>query len=213
MRELRAARCPAVHCGHAGHTLLDEQPPPGGQSPNDAASLPERQPIMCEEIRLRPVEEHDIALFCAQQMDAEAIHMAAFTPAQPLDAAAFATRWARLRGDPTIVVRTIVVQGKVAGHIARYVEAGEHEVTYWLDRAFWGRGVATCALALFVGEVRERPLFARVAADNLASLTVLQRCGFVVYGEALSYAEARGCEIAELLLRLDAPPPPEAQPL
>src|SRR4249919_3318912 len=105
---------------------------------------------MPKDIHLRAVNSADIAVFHTQQKDATAIRMAAFTAAEPADEQAFAARWARQLADPTIVARTIVVDDQVAGNISRYVDEGHPEVTYWLGREFWGRGIATRALALFV---------------------------------------------------------------
>ncbi len=158
---------------------------------------------MGAEIQLRAVDDSDIPIFHAQESDAESIHKAAFMPAEPATMAAFAARWERLRRNASIVRRTIVVDGNVAGHIDTFVEDGNREVSYWLGRTWWGQGIATRALALFATEIDERPLFARVATDNVASLHVLQKCGFVIYGAARGYADARGMEIDEYLLRLD----------
>jgi RimJ/RimL family protein N-acetyltransferase len=48
-----------------------------------------------------------------------------------------------------------------------------------LDRPpFWGRGVATEALSAFLGLEPVRPLYAGVAKHNVASIRVLQKCGF-----------------------------------
>jgi RimJ/RimL family protein N-acetyltransferase len=74
-------------------------------------------------------------------------------------------------------------------------------VTYWIDRAFWGRGLATAALREFVRE-EPRPLHARVAKDNVGSRRVLEKCGFVLIAEERGFANARGAEIDELVLRL-----------
>ncbi len=158
---------------------------------------------MTAEVTLRAVADADIPIFHDHASDAEAIWMAAFTAAQPLDSASFAARWTRMRANATIVSRTIVVDGKVAGSIARYVEEDKAEVTYGLGRAFWNQGIATRALALFLVEEQTRPLYARAAADNHGSLRVLQKCGFVVYATEQSFADARGIEIDEHLLRLD----------
>jgi RimJ/RimL family protein N-acetyltransferase len=128
--------------------------------------------------------------------------MAAFTAAQPADITSFAARWARIRANDRIVARTIVVDGAVAGNISRYYDDGKPEATYWLGRAFWNRGVATHALALFLVEEQTRPLYARVAADNHGSLRVLQKCGFVIYATVRSFADARCVEIDEHLLVL-----------
>ena len=55
---------------------------------------------------------------------------------------------------------------------------GKREIGYWIDRAFWGRGVATEALSAFLCLEKTRPLYAGVAKHNVASIRVLQKCGF-----------------------------------
>ena len=90
----------------------------------------------------------------------------------------------------------------MVGSAAVYGEPGEREVTYWVDRAYWGRGVATAALRELLDEVRERPLYARAAADNAGSRRVLEKCGFRLTARASGYANARGAEIDEVVLTL-----------
>jgi RimJ/RimL family protein N-acetyltransferase len=80
---------------------------------------------------------------------------------------------------------------------------GEREVTYWIDRAYWGQGIATQALRALLAEVPERPLYARAASDNAGSLRVLEKCGFRVVAAARGYATARGAEIDETVLMLE----------
>jgi RimJ/RimL family protein N-acetyltransferase len=76
------------------------------------------------------------------------------------------------------------------------------EITYWIDRSVWGQGIASQALALLLDLVPVRPLYARAASDNVGSLTVLRKAGFVPIGTEISYANARGTEIEETILRL-----------
>src|SRR5215218_9325330 len=54
-------------------------------------------------------------------------------------------------------------------------EPGEREVTYWIGRSYWGKGIATDALTAFLAVERSRPLHARVASDNVASRRVLEK--------------------------------------
>ncbi len=156
------------------------------------------------EVLLRDVEAADLPIFFDQQLDPDANHMAAFTARNPTDRAAFMEHWARILGDETITKRTIVVDGQVAGNVASFDQFGEREVGYWIGKDFWGKGVATRALSAFLREVRVRPLHARVARDNLASLRVLQKCGFTICGEDKGYSHARGEEVEELILILSA---------
>jgi RimJ/RimL family protein N-acetyltransferase len=80
--------------------------------------------------------------------------------------------------DDTLVVRTIVADGLAAGNIGSWPENGQQLLGYWVGREWWGRGVATQALALLVDEVSIRPLYAHVAVHNVGSIRVLEKCGF-----------------------------------
>ncbi|WP_274562668.1 GNAT family N-acetyltransferase [Streptomyces spiramyceticus] len=154
------------------------------------------------DVSLREVVDSDVPVFFSHMSDPEAIQVAAFVAKNPPDRAAFNAHWARMRASDEIFVRTVVVDGAVAGHAAVYGPAEEREVTYWVDRAYWGRGVATAALRGLLALVPERPLYARAAADNTGSARVLQKCGFVVIGHDRGFANGRGAEVDELVLTL-----------
>ncbi|GAB3778491.1 GNAT family N-acetyltransferase [Nocardioides ungokensis] len=126
-------------------------------------------------VRLRGVEDRDLDVFFDQQADPQAVEMAAF-PAREKDQ--FAAHWAKLRADDSLVVRTIVADGMVAGNIGSWQDSGQQLLGYWVGREYWGRGVATQALALLVDEMSIRPLFAHVAVHNVGSIRVLEKCGF-----------------------------------
>lgn len=131
--------------------------------------------------------------------------MAAFTPKDPADREAFTAHWDRILADATVVIRTVVLDGQVAGSVLSYEECGKPEVSYWIGRAYWGQGVATRALADFLEHANAtRPIYARVAKDNVASIRVLEKCGFTTVSEETGFANARGEEIAELVLELKA---------
>ena len=154
-------------------------------------------------VRIREVLEADLPIFFDQQLDPEANQMAAFTSRDPSDRRAFDAHWQRLLDDASIVKRSIDYRGIVAGSIIAFERAGEPEITYWIGRRFWGKGVATEALQAFLREFRKRPLHARVAKDNLASLRVLEKCGFAICGEDRGFANARQEVIEEHLLVLN----------
>jgi RimJ/RimL family protein N-acetyltransferase len=157
-------------------------------------------------LTLREVRDDDLPLLFEQWADPVAAHMAAFTAPDHMDRDAFGRRWSRLRADGTVFARAIVVDDEVAGTIGSWGEPGEREVTYWIGRAHWGKGIATDALKALLAVDRSRPLHARVASDNLASRRVLEKCGFRVIATDRGVAEARSAEIEELVLRLDEPP-------
>jgi RimJ/RimL family protein N-acetyltransferase len=152
---------------------------------------------------LREVRDEDLAVLFEQWADPVAARMAAFTAPDHMDRDAFERRWSRLRADETVIARSIVVDGEVAGTIGSWGDPDEREVTYWIGRSYWGRGIATDALQAFLAVDPSRPLHARVAYDNVASRRVLEKCGFRVLATERSFAEARSAEIEEVVLRLE----------
>jgi RimJ/RimL family protein N-acetyltransferase len=155
------------------------------------------------ECALREVQDEDLAVLFEQWADPVAARMAAFTASDHMDRDAFERRWSRLRADESVINRAIVVDAEVAGTIGSWGEPGEREVTYWIGRFYWGKGIATCALNAFLSVDSSRPLHARVAHDNVASQRVLEKCGFRVVGTDRGFAEARSREIEEVVLRLE----------
>jgi RimJ/RimL family protein N-acetyltransferase len=153
-------------------------------------------------VRLRDTVEADLSIFFEHQLDPVANHMAAFIVEDPSDRAAFDARWARILADDSITKKTVLVDGQVAGHVTGFEQFGKPSVGYWLGREFWGRGIATRALAEFLTLVETRPLYARAASDNIGSIRVLEKCGFTITGTDRGFAHARGAEIEEVILIL-----------
>jgi RimJ/RimL family protein N-acetyltransferase len=154
---------------------------------------------------LREVRDEDLAVLFEQWADPVAARMAAFTAPDHMDGDAFERRWSRLRADETVIARAIVVDGEVVGTIRSWGDPGERELTYWIGRSYWGRGIATGALKAFLAVGHSRPFHARVAHDNVASHRVLEKCGFRVIATERSFAQARSAEIEEFVLRLEEP--------
>ncbi|MGZ3663011.1 MAG: GNAT family N-acetyltransferase [Ktedonobacterales bacterium] len=152
-------------------------------------------------VLLREVMADDLPIFFEQQLDPDATRMAAFASR---DRDAFIAHWVRTSADETNIKQTILYNGQVAGNIVSYEEVGKREVGYWLGRNFWGKGIATQALSQFLRHVQSRPLYAHVAKHNIASLRVLQKCGFTITGEDTRSAGAGGDEIEEFMLKLEA---------
>lgn len=152
-----------------------------------------------DDVRLRDATHDDLPIFYEHQRDPVASRMAAFA-SRDLDA--FMEHWtSRILENETGVAKTVLVGGRVAGNILAFDHDGRREIGYWIGREFWGRGVATRALAAFLVEVTERPLYAGVARHNLASIRVLEKNGFEIADQPVEPA-AGGIE--ELLLRLEA---------
>lgn len=154
------------------------------------------------QITLRKTIPADLEIFFTFQLDREANHLAAFTPADPTDKDAYLQKYSKCLANPTINMSTISVDGVIAGSIAKFEIEGEAEVTYWIDRKFWGRGVATAALRTFLQSEPARPIRGRVAFDNIGSQKVLEKCGFVRNGQDRGFANARQAEIEEYIYRL-----------
>ena len=132
-----------------------------------------------------------------------AVHMAAFTAADPSDRDTFDAHWQRLLADPGVDARTVRADGEIAGSVARWVDEGIAEVTYWIDPERWGQGIATRAMRLFLDSLDERPMRARVASDNSASIAVLEKLGFRQVAVEVGFANARAAEIEERIYTLD----------
>ena len=81
----------------------------------------------------------------------------------------------------------IEINGEASGGIGLHpgegVERHSAELGYWLGRAYWNEGIASAAVAALVPhalrELRLYRLQARVFTDNLASIRVLEKCGFI----------------------------------
>jgi RimJ/RimL family protein N-acetyltransferase len=159
-------------------------------------------PLPPNTVTLRDVIASDLPIFFEQQKDPEANYMAAFTSRDPLDRDAFDIHWTKIMSDDTIVNKTILYNGQVAGNIAKFIMFNQPEIGYWIGKEFWGKGIATQALNAFMKIIPTRPIFAAAAKDNLASLRVLQKCGFVITGYDKGFSGARNQEIDEALLEL-----------
>ena len=151
---------------------------------------------------LRDVADSDLPILFEHQKDPEASHMAAFLPRDPSDRDAFLTHWRRILSDPTKITKAILWNGQLAGTVGSFLGDGKPQITYWIGKEFWGNGIATQALAELLRVVNDRPLYASTASDNVASIRVLEKCGFAMRGSAKAFAKARGTEIDEVFFEL-----------
>ena len=145
---------------------------------------------MTNNILIRDVIKSDLPILFEQQLDPDATAMAAF-PSRDRDT--FMAHWTKIMAGETNILKTIIFDGQVAGNIVGWESSGEWEVGYWIGKEYWGKGIATQALLLFLGLVKTRPLYAHVVKHNVASRRVLEKCGFKVIGE----------EPEEFILKLD----------
>jgi RimJ/RimL family protein N-acetyltransferase len=153
-------------------------------------------------IELRDIDEDDHDAVFEMMRDRDAVAMAAFTAEDPDDRAAF-DRWiGRNLADPSAVTHVVTEDGGFAGIAATFSVGDDRELTYWIARHAWGRGVGTAALTLLVAHEPERPLFARVAAHNTASVAMLRRAGFTEVSRGVGYAPGVGREVDEIVFAL-----------
>jgi RimJ/RimL family protein N-acetyltransferase len=132
---------------------------------------------MKPKVHLRDVEPGDLPIFFEHQRDPVAVALVIF---RSRDKAEFDEHWAKILADDACLKKTIVADGQVAGHIGSFGRDGKREVGYWIDRALWGRGIMSQALPAFLRLEQSRPLYAGVAPHNIASIRVLQKCGFTL---------------------------------
>jgi RimJ/RimL family protein N-acetyltransferase len=152
-----------------------------------------------ESVLLRDVVADDLPALFEHQSDLDANRMAAVNPRSRGD---FTAHWLKILDDRTVVARAILADGVLVGHVSCFRMDGQDAVGYWVAKEHWGRGIATRALALLLRQVAVRPLYARVASHNVASIRVLERCGFAVTGYRASPATDRYCECVEATLKL-----------
>ncbi len=153
-------------------------------------------------LTLRQTIKDDLETLFRHQLDDEANRMAAFTPEDPSEKTAYMEKWAKIVDGGEVNMQTILVDSTIVGSVLHFDMGHETNVSYWIGRAYWGKGVASKALAQFIAAAK-RPLFAQVAFDNIGSQKVLARNGFVRIRKESGFANARGKEIEEFVYRLD----------
>jgi GNAT superfamily N-acetyltransferase len=136
-------------------------------------------------VLLREVTDGDLPVLYEHQLDSDATQMAAF-PSRDWDA--FTAHWAKIMTSTT--------------GVGCWEQAGETLVGYWIGREYWGKGVATAALAQLVDIIPTRPLVAHVAKHNAGSIRVLEKCGFIHVGDE-EFTAPDGAHITESIFKLD----------
>lgn len=154
------------------------------------------------QIHLRQIVESDLEVFFEHQRDKEANYLVGFGAKNPDDKAAFMEKWKNILLSKAVVSRTIVMEGEVVGYVLTYELEGQVQLAYWIGREYWGKGITTQAVRQFLAQMRKRPIYGRVAFDHIASRKVMEKCGFKRVGKERGYANARGQEIEEWVLRL-----------
>lgn len=157
---------------------------------------------MKSKIHLRKTEKGDLETLFEFTLDAEANYLAAFTAINFQDKDAYLNKHSKLLEDTKVNNQTIMLDDVIVGSIAKFEMLGNNEITYWIDRKHWSKGIATNALQIFLSIEISRPLFGRVAFDNYGSQKVLERCGFIKTGSEKGFANARQSEVEEYIYKL-----------
>ena len=171
---------------------------------NQNEPLPMSDDADAARVRLRNIDPNDLPTLYEFQLDKESNQLAAVNPRNTDQ---FHGHWDKILHDTSVTVRAVQVGGQLAGCISCFNSDGQDSIGYWIGREFWGRGIATQALSLLLDDVSIRPLHARVAVSNTASLRVLEKCGFKIVGHQHSSADERYQECEEALLELAKPNP------
>lgn len=153
-------------------------------------------------IELRALDDDDLDAIFEMMRDREAIAMAAFTAEDPDDRDAFDAWIARQRAADDVLTLVVTENGGFAGTAAAFTVDGDREVSFWIARHAWGRGVATAALRLLISREPMRPLFARAAAHNAGSIAVLKKAGFTEVSRNVDYAPGVKREVEEIVFTL-----------
>ncbi len=151
---------------------------------------------------LTETETEDLNAFFQFQLDKESNYLDAFTSKNPTDKTVYFEKYKKHLSDPTVNMRTIKANDEIAGSLSKFIMENEAEITYWIDKKFWGQGIATTALKKFLKIEKIRPIFGRVAFDNYGSQKVLEKCGFVKIGMEKGFSNARQTEIEEFIYKL-----------
>lgn len=152
-----------------------------------------------DQIRLRELTASDLPTLFAHQDDPEANRMALVAPRTW---EAFEAHWSKVLTNPEVTARGILVGEELVGQVSCFKMDGRWWVGYWIDREYWGRGVATQALAMLLPQVAVRPIYACVAVENVGARRVLEKCGFVGAERRMCAGDDRYLACEEVILML-----------
>ncbi len=156
---------------------------------------------MSLDIKLIKTTEEDLQSLFIFQTDEVSNQLAAFTPENPHDKEAYLKKWTGIVNNPGIDMQSIWLGEELVGSVIHFTIEEETNVSYWMNREHWGKGIASRALKAFIAQSDKELLHARVAFDNTRSQKVLENCGFQRIGKERGYANARQAEIEEFIYR------------
>jgi RimJ/RimL family protein N-acetyltransferase len=130
-------------------------------------------------MKLREVVESDLEVFFHHQADPETKAMSGH-PGREREAYFEHMRVNVLpQGHDEGIIRAIEVDGQLVGNVLAWFEDEKWLLGYVLGRQWWGRGIASQAVAELLRLIpHARPVFAEVSPGNAGSRRVLEKNGF-----------------------------------
>lgn len=155
-----------------------------------------RAAVRTPRLLLRPFRQEDLPAYTAIRSDPETARYLPGGTAGAAEAQEKARRTVESWGEggwtdggyAPWAVEHVEDGGRLVGHLGlRYLpEIGETELLYLLERAAWGRGLATEGARAAIAVARDRLgiayLVALAVPQNTASTAVMRRCGFALEG-------------------------------
>lgn len=154
-------------------------------------------------ITLHKTTLEDLEILFLFQADEEANQVAAFNSENPSDKDAYMSKWTRIVANPAINMQSIFIEDNIVGSVIHFDLGDETNISYWIDRAHWGKGIASKAVKAFLTSTDKKTLWGRVAYDNVGSQKVLEKNGFIKTGIETGFANGRGKEIEEFVYKVE----------
>lgn len=155
-----------------------------------------RNRLITDRLTLRQVQLDDAPAFAALASDLDIARMTSTFPYPfPLISAEFKILYLRAnkrRGQGSPYAITLTGKDQLIGVVDLFhrTENAPLELAYWLGRPFWGQGLISEACRAILAEAERnfgsREITAGVYVDNLGSIRVLEKLGFVKTGTPIN---------------------------
>ncbi len=137
-------------------------------------------------LELRKFEARDEELLVSYLNDGELTRFLSSRIPQPYthDSASWWVKTGSTIGTVYAIIYNEILVGSISAIPGEFEKQRTAEVGYWVARPYWGRGIASYALAEFTQRVFESTnlirLYASVFEANVASARVLSKCGYTL---------------------------------
>lgn len=152
-------------------------------------------------IQLSPTRITKLDALFQIPLDKDGGYIAAFIPDNPSDKNAYLAKHTKLLNASSINQHTIWLSDTIVGSISRFIMEEQAEITYWIDKRFWGRCIATQALQIFL-LLDRRDLSSAVQHMIIQARKSIREMWAHTNRLNINYANARHAEIEELIYKL-----------